>query len=107
MSRKFGKEKSRHNGYRKLDNFIISHMANFVNTIYGGEKMDYYKALRAEINKQKTLRDMTNSDLAKATNLAESTINGFMGGKRYSELVDRKLRDLFGISKNIFTSDNA
>lgn len=59
--------------------------------------MDYYKEFRAEINKQKTLRDMTNSDLAKATGLAESTINGFMCGNRFSKLVAEKISAVLGI----------
>lgn len=60
--------------------------------------MDEYLELRAEVNKQKTLKGLTNADLAKETHLAESTINGFMGGKRYSELVDKRLRDFLGIT---------
>lgn len=63
--------------------------------------MGEYKELRAEINKRKTLLDMTNKDLAKATNLALSTINGFMGGKRYSELVDRKIREVLDIPERL------
>lgn len=59
--------------------------------------MDDYRELRAEICKQKVLHDMTNKDLAKVTDLAESTINGFMGGKRYSELVAGKLREALNI----------
>lgn len=59
--------------------------------------MNDYKELRAEINKQKTLCDLTNKDLAKLTGLGESTISGFMGGKRYSELVDKKLREALKI----------
>lgn len=59
--------------------------------------MNGYKELRAEINKQKTLREMTNIDLAKATGLALSTINGFMGGKRYSELVAKKICEVLDI----------
>ncbi len=60
--------------------------------------MDDYLVLRAEINKQKTHKGFTNVDLAKGTNLAESTINGFMGGKRYSEIVDKRLREFLGIN---------
>ncbi|MCM1166802.1 MAG: hypothetical protein NC299_12885 [Lachnospiraceae bacterium] len=59
--------------------------------------MDGYKELRAEISKQKVLRDMTNKDLAKATELAESTINGFMCGQRYSKLAAEKLCELLDI----------
>ncbi len=63
--------------------------------------MDEYLELRAEINKQKTLKGLTNIDLAKGTHLAKSTINGFMGGKRYSELVDKRLREFLGIAEQI------
>lgn len=63
--------------------------------------MDDYRVLRAEINKQKTLRDLTNANLAKATNLAKSTINGFMCGNRYSELVARRLRKYLDIPENL------
>lgn len=63
--------------------------------------MNDYKELRAEINKQKTLRDMTNGDLAKATNLAKSTINCFMCGNRYSELVDSRIRECLDIPKDL------
>ncbi len=66
-----------------------------------GDKMDEYLELRAEINKQKTLKGLTNADLAKGTNLAESTIGGFMGGKRYSELVDKRLREYLGITEQL------
>lgn len=66
--------------------------------------MNYYKGIRAEINKQKTLQDMTNKDLAYATHLALSTINGFMGGKRYSTLVDKKIREVLNIKED-FTVD--
>lgn len=59
--------------------------------------MNGYKELRSEINKQKTLRDMTNIDLAKATGLALITINGFMGGKRYSELAAKKICEVLDI----------
>ena len=59
--------------------------------------MNNYKELRAEINKQKTLQDMTNSDLAKATHLAKSTIDGFMCGNRYSELVAKKICEVLDI----------
>ncbi len=40
---------------------------------------------------------MTNGDLAKATNLAKSTIDGFMSGKRYSELVAKKICEVLDI----------
>lgn len=63
--------------------------------------MDDYRELRAEINKQKTLRDMTNSDISKATGLALSTVAGFMTGKRYSELVDRKIREVLEIPEHL------
>ncbi len=63
--------------------------------------MDDYLELRAEINKQKTLKGLTNFDLAKGTHLAESTINGFMSGKRYSELVDKRLREFLGIATQL------
>lgn len=59
--------------------------------------MDYYKELRAEINKQKTLKDLTNKDLHEATGLAESTINGFMCGNRFSKLVAEKICAVLGI----------
>lgn len=62
--------------------------------------MDFYKELRAEINKQKTLKDLTNSDIAKATHLAKSTINGFMSGKRYSELVAERICVALDIPKH-------
>lgn len=63
--------------------------------------MDYYKELRAEINKQKTLKDLTNKDLHKATGLAESTINGFMCGNRFSKLVAEKICAVLGISLDL------
>ncbi len=66
-----------------------------------GDNMDEYLELRAEINKQKTLKGLTNADLAKGTSLAESTIGGFMGGKRYSELVDKRLREFLGITEQL------
>lgn len=69
--------------------------------------MEYYKELRAEINKQKTLQDKTNKDLAKETNLALSTIAGFMGGKRYSKLVDEKVREALGIKEDFAVSRSA
>lgn len=56
-----------------------------------------YKELRAEIWKQKVLRDMKVKDLCEATGLAKSTINGFMTGKRYSEPVAKKLCEVLGI----------
>lgn len=59
--------------------------------------MDDYKELRAEISKQKVLRDMTNKDLAAATKLAESTINGFMCGQRYSKLAAEKICEVLDI----------
>lgn len=55
--------------------------------------MDRYLEILAEIDKQKRLRGLTNHDLAVAVGLADSTINGFMGGKRYSNLVAEKLCD--------------
>ncbi len=63
--------------------------------------MDGYLELRAEVNKQKTLKGLTNADLAKGTRLAKSTINGFMSGKRYSELADKRLREFLGIAKQL------
>lgn len=57
-----------------------------------------YIELLAEIDKQKRLRDLTNDDLHKVTGLAKSTINGFMGGKRYSELVAGKICEVLNIS---------
>lgn len=101
MSKKFGKEIVRHTRYKKLDNFIISQMADFVNTVVilyaGGEGMDTYRELRAEISKQKVLRDMTNKDLATATGLSLSTINGFMCGNRYSKLAAEKICEVLNI----------
>ena len=58
-----------------------------------------YKELLAEIDKQKRLRDITNKDLANATGFALSTINGFMGGKRFSELVAREIRLVLDINE--------
>ncbi|MCM1298200.1 MAG: helix-turn-helix domain-containing protein [Firmicutes bacterium] len=63
--------------------------------------MNDYKELRAEISKQKVLRGMTNKDLAEATHLGKSTIDGFMGGKRYSDLVANRLCDLLDIPKEL------
>lgn len=63
--------------------------------------MDAYTELRAEISKQKVLRDMTNKDLATITGLAESTINGFMCGQRYSKLAAEKLREVLNITENL------
>lgn len=56
-----------------------------------------YKELRAEIWKQKVLRDMKVKDLCEATGLAKSTINGFMSGQRYSPLVAEKICEVLGI----------
>jgi len=62
-----------------------------------GERMDNYRELRAEVSKQKVLRDMTNGDLARITGLRKSTIDGFMCGQRYSKLVANKLREALNI----------
>ena len=56
-----------------------------------------YIELLAEIDKQKRLGDLTNDDLHKVTGLAKSTINGFMGGKRYSKLVAGKICEVLNI----------
>lgn len=61
--------------------------------------MNGYLKLLAEIDKQKRLKSLTNSDIAKETGLALSTINGFMGGKRYSALAEKKIREFLKISK--------
>lgn len=63
--------------------------------------MDTYRELRAEISKQKVLRDMTNKDLAKAAGLSESTINGFMCGQRYSKLAAERLCEVLNIPENL------
>ncbi len=60
--------------------------------------MEDYRELRAEISKQKVLRDMTTKDLHEATGLAVSTINGFMCGNRYSKLVAEKICNALDIS---------
>ncbi|MBD5384428.1 MAG: helix-turn-helix domain-containing protein [Ruminococcaceae bacterium] len=60
-----------------------------------------YKELLAEIDKQKRLRDMTNKDLAKATRLAESTINGFMGGNRFSKQTAEKICKVLDIPEHM------
>ncbi len=63
-----------------------------------------YKELRAEICKQKVLRDMTNKNLAEAAKLGKSTIDGFMSGKRYSDLVANRLCEVLDIPKEITLS---
>ena len=60
-----------------------------------------YIELLAEIDKQKRLRNLTNDDLHKATGLAKSTINGFMGGKLYSKLVAEKICGVLGITSEM------
>lgn len=69
--------------------------------------MNDYKELRAEICKQKVLRDLTNKDLADATKLGKSTIDGFMGGKRYSDLVAERLCDVLNIPKELTLKESA
>lgn len=59
--------------------------------------MEHYLELLAEIDKQKRLRGLTNGDLASMIGLSASTVNGFMGGKRYSSLVAAKLCAELGI----------
>lgn len=59
--------------------------------------MDHYLELLAEIDKKKRLLGLTNGDLASKIGLAPSTVNGFMGGKRYSSLVAAKLCVELGI----------
>lgn len=59
--------------------------------------MDRYLEILAEIDKQKRLKGLTNHDLAVAVGLADSTVNGFMGGKRYSDLVSEKICAELGI----------
>ncbi|MCM1463733.1 MAG: helix-turn-helix transcriptional regulator [Bacteroides sp.] len=61
--------------------------------------METYVEVLAEIDKQKRLKSLTNRDLAKKVGLAESTVNGFMGGKRYSETVKEKLCGALGIEE--------
>lgn len=60
--------------------------------------MDKYLELLAEIDKQKRLKGLTNHDLAVASGLADSTINGFMGGKRFSKLVAEKISSVLNIT---------
>lgn len=58
-----------------------------------------YIELLAEIDKQKRLQGVTNPDLARTTGFALSTITGFMGGKRYSDLVAKKICTVLGIQQ--------
>lgn len=50
-----------------------------------------YIELLAEIDKQKRLKQLKNSDLATMAGLSKSTIDGFMTGKRWSEATAEKL----------------
>lgn len=61
--------------------------------------MERYLEILAEIDKQKRLRGLKNHDLAEMIGLADSTINGFMTGKRYSNLVAEKLCTALGIER--------
>lgn len=90
------------NRYKKLDNFIIYYFAKFVNRLdknlrRGGGGMERYLEILAEIDKQKRLCGLRNREIAKMTGLAESTINGFMTGKRYSDLVSERICNALGI----------
>lgn len=64
-----------------------------------------YIELLAEIDKQKRLRSMTNKDLHERTGLAESTINGFMGGRRYSNLAAHKICEVLEISETLIPTN--
>lgn len=59
--------------------------------------MERYLEILAEIDKQKRLCGLRNREIAKMTGLAESTINGFMTGKRYSYLVSERICNALGI----------
>lgn len=50
-----------------------------------------YKELLAEIDKQKRLQDLKNSDLAAMIGVSKSTIDGFMTGNRWSLMTAKKL----------------
>lgn len=59
--------------------------------------MERYLEILAEIDKQKRLHGLRNREIAKMTGLAESTINGFMTGNRYSKLVSERICNALGI----------
>lgn len=64
--------------------------------------MDTYKELRGEIKKQMTIKGIKNyQSLADLTGFSKSTIAGFMVGKRYSENVDKKLREVCDIPDEV------
>lgn len=64
--------------------------------------MDKYSELRGEIKKQMAIKNIKGYQaLADLTGFSKSTINGFMGGTRYSENVDKKIREVLDISSKI------
>lgn len=65
-------------------------------------EIDKYLALRGEIKKQMTIKNIrTYQQLADMTGLARATVAGFMTGTRYSDLVDKKLRDVLDIPEHL------
>lgn len=66
--------------------------------------VDAYNELRGEIKKQMTIKGIKNyQELADLTGYSKQTICGFMNAKRYSEHVDKKIREVLGISDKIKT----
>lgn len=64
--------------------------------------MREYKELVAEIKKQMILQNVKGHQaLAELTGFSKSTIDSFMIGRRYSETVDSKIREILGISGDI------